>query len=529
MIAFADRANSHTWRAAWFAQNARSLRFARRCRLPKRCVSDNRDLLQAAKLMKLVRNRDFEVGAGLLRNHLPGMPLPEKKAPDEPESRTGEIRLLIVDDEADFRDPACRYFSRAGFLVDQAEDGEEALNVTTNRAFDVVVLDIHMPGMDGIQVLERLMERDPPPKVIMLTGGGTIENAVESIKKGAYDFLTKPVRIEDLARLIRRACDAGKLEKENRQLREIVRRQSPESEIIGTSPAMQEVFRLIERTARSDKPVLIQGESGTGKELVARAIHRASELADQPFVVINCAALVDQLLESELFGHEKGAFTGAVAAKPGLFEIADKGTLFIDEFGEMSGALQAKLLRAIEDGSMRRVGAIVERHVDVRIIAATNRDLEREVHEKRFREDLYYRINVLAITLPPLRQRTGDIPLLAGKFAGEDWIIDDDVMQRLSAYSWPGNVRQLQNAIDRAKVLAEENRIELENLPSAIVEAEPRRVADAIHSEVDLETLNRIHVEETYQRCGRNKTRAAQALAINRRSLYRLLEKFDIN
>lgn len=441
-----------------------------------------------------------------------------------------DIDLLIVDDETDFRESATRYFERIGFRVDSAEDGEEALNVTTNKNFDVVILDIHMPGMSGIEVLKKLMERDPPPKVIMLTGGGTIENAVESIKLGAYDFLTKPTKLEDLARLVQRACDSSKLEKENRQLKEIVRRQAKQSEMIGDSPAMKEVARLIERTASSDKPVLILGESGTGKELVARAIHKASPLANRPLVVINCSALADQLLESELFGHEKGSFTGAVATKPGLIEVADGGTLFIDEFGEMSGALQAKLLRVLEDGTMRRVGSVTERRVRVRVIAATNRNLEKEVQDKKFREDLYYRINVLGIHLPPLRQRVGDIKLLAKAFAGNDWVIDENVMSRLTRYSWPGNVRQLQNAIERAKVLADDNRIELKNLPSAIVESEPQSaMTTTINGEVDLDTLNRLHVLQTFERCDKNKTRTARALGINRRSLYRLLEKFDIS
>ncbi len=440
------------------------------------------------------------------------------------------IDLLIVDDESDFRESACRYLKRIGFRVEEAEDGEEALNVTTNKRFDVVILDIHMPGMSGIQVLRELMDRDPAPKVIMLTGGGTIENAVESIKLGAYDFLTKPVKLDDLARLVSRACQTQELEKENRQLKEVIRRQSPGSEMIGRSAAMQEVFRLIERTASSDKPVLIQGESGTGKELVARAIHQASPLSEKPLIVVNCAALADQLLESELFGHEKGSFTGAVAAKPGLFEIADGGTLFIDEFGEMSGALQAKLLRVLEDGSMRRVGSVTERRVHVRVIAATNRDLEQEVKDKKFREDLFYRINVLGIKLPPLRQRAGDIKLLAAKFAGEEWHIDDEVMNRLDSYSWPGNVRQLQNAIERAKVLAEESRIELKNMPSAIMDVDAEPIHAAIQNgEVDLETLNKMHVIQTYERCDKNKTKTARALGINRRSLYRLLEKYDIS
>lgn len=449
--------------------------------------------------------------------------------------KLSHINLLIVDDEVDFRDQAYHYFKRVGFKVEQAEDGEEALNVSTNRKFDVVVLDIHMPGMSGLEVLEQLMEREPAPKVIMLTGGGTIQHDVDSMKRGAYDFLTKPAKLDDLQRLVVRASEAHSLEKENQQLREVIRRSEPDHQIVGDSPQMQEVLRLIERTAATDKPVLIQGESGTGKELVARAIHRASPLSDKPLVVVNCAALAEQLLESELFGHEKGSFTGAVSAKQGLFEIADGGTLFIDEFGEMSGGLQAKLLRVLEDGSMRRVGSVTEQKVDVRVIAATNRDLEKEVSEKRFREDLYYRINVLGIHVPPLRQRAGDIEQLARKFAGEGWTIPDEVMQRLNAYSWPGNVRQLQNAIERAKVLAEEDVIELKNLPRAIVESGatvPQGAASvtvaSAQGKLDLETLNRMHVEQTYLNCEKNKTRTARALGINRRSLYRLLEKFEI-
>ncbi|MEM9941386.1 MAG: sigma-54 dependent transcriptional regulator [Planctomycetota bacterium] len=444
-----------------------------------------------------------------------------------------KINLLIVDDEDDFRDQAYNYFRRVGFNIDQAEDGEEALNVATNRKFDVVVLDIHMPGLSGLDVLEQLVQRDPTTKVIMLTGGGTIQHAVDSMKKGAYDFITKPAKLDDLQRLVVRASEAHWLEKENRQLKEVIRRTTPNHQMIGQSQQMQEVFRLIERTASTDKPVLIQGESGTGKELVARAIHRASPVADKPLIVVNCAALAEQLLESELFGHEKGAFTSAVSAKQGLFELADGGTLFIDEFGEMSGGLQVKLLRVLQDGSMRRVGSVTEQNVNVRVIAATNRDLEKEVAEKRFREDLYYRINVLGIQLPPLRHRDGDIELLVREFAGSDWKVSDDVMNCLARYSWPGNVRQLQNAIERAKVLAEEDEIELKNLPHAIVEppqvpAPAGEAATPRAEKLDLETLNKIHVEQTYIRCNKNKTRTARALGINRRSLYRLLEKFDI-
>ncbi|MDC3223601.1 sigma-54 dependent transcriptional regulator [Mariniblastus sp.] len=444
------------------------------------------------------------------------------------------IDLLIVDDEHDFRHQAVSYFKRIGFKVDQAEDGEEALNISTNRKFDVVVLDIHMPGISGITVLEQLIKREPSLKVIMLTGGGTIEHAVESMKKGAYDFVTKPVKLEELQRLVVRASKAYELEKENRQLKAVIRRSAPDHHLVGQSEQMQEVVRLIQRTASSDKPVLIQGESGTGKELVARAIHRASPLADKPLIVVNCAALAEQLLESELFGHEKGAFTGAIAMKQGLFELADGGTLFIDEFGEMSAGLQVKLLRVLQDGTMRRVGSVTEQRVEVRVIAATNRDLEKEVAQKNFREDLFYRINVLGIHVPPLRNRRSDIPLLVDFFTGPDWQISDEVLCRLESYSWPGNIRQLQNAIERAKVLAEEDKIELQNLPHAILQHNQGIAATSSNeslppgAKLDLETLNRMHVEETFARCNYNKTKTARALGINRRSLYRLLEKFDI-
>lgn len=440
-----------------------------------------------------------------------------------------DLDVLVGNDELDFRQSASRYLSEKGIRVKEAKSGEEALNLTVNQNFDVIILDIHMPGMDGIEILKKLRERDPMPKVIILAGGGTIENAVDSIKLGAYDFLTKPVQLEDLFRAVKRASDTKQLEKENEQLKVVLHRNEKRRNFIGDSPAMTEIFRLIERTATSDKPVLIQGESGTGKELVARAIHKSSPLADKPLFVINCAALAEQLLDSELFGHEKGAFTGAVAAKPGLFEIADGSTLFIDEFGEMSGALQAKLLRVLEDGSMRRVGSVTERKVNVRVIAATNCDLEKEVRDKNFREDLYYRMNVLAIKIPPLRMRNGDIRQLVEEFTGDDWTVDEDVMKKLISYSWPGNVRQLQNAIERAKVLADDNRIELANIPEVIAESDFREVTDnAKLSDLDLESLNHLHVLQAYERCGKNKTKTAKSLGINRRSLYRLLEKYSI-
>jgi DNA-binding NtrC family response regulator len=363
----------------------------------------------------------------------------------------------------------------------------------------------------------------------MLTGEGTIETAVQSMKLGAFDYLTKPFPLADLEGLIQKAYERRLLSKQNRQLKAALKRSEPSSQMMGESAAMQEVFRLIHRAGPTDKAILIQGESGTGKELVARALHQASLRADNPLVVINCAALPEMLLESELFGHEKGAFTGAVATKQGLFELADGGTLFIDEIGEMPGAVQAKLLRVLEDGSMRRVGSLKERRVDVRLLAATNRNLAEEVKAGRFREDLFYRINVLSFELPPLRQRTGDIPLLVHHFLGKEWQIETEAMRAIEKYAWPGNVRQLINVLERAKILADPPMMGLVDLPQEILRSElssPGAPAVNANSD-DLAALERTHVLEILKREGGNKAKAARALGIDRRSLYRLLEKYQ--
>ncbi|MCG8584279.1 MAG: sigma-54 dependent transcriptional regulator, partial [Pirellulales bacterium] len=312
-------------------------------------------------------------------------------------------------------------------------------------------------------------------------------------------------------------------------LRNLLARDRVEHDIVGDSAVMQEVFRIIERAGPSDKSILIQGESGTGKELVARALHRHSQRADKPLVVINCAALTETLLESELFGHEKGAFTGAVAAKQGLFEIADGGTLLIDEIGEMPGSLQAKLLRVLEDGSMRRVGSLKERRVNVRLLVATNRRMDEEVAAGRFREDLYYRINVMSLELPPLRNRAGDIPLLVERFLAPDWQISERAMQVLERFHWPGNVRQLINVIERAKIMADGNTIQLSDLPHDLIDAPAVRPAQSGQNHDDLASIEREKIVEILQRESGNKTRAAKALGIDRRKLYRLLEKYEIS
>jgi DNA-binding NtrC family response regulator len=441
----------------------------------------------------------------------------------------GNVYLLLVDDDVEYRNSVARRFVRRGFHVQEASSGEEALDLAERRQFDIAILDMVMPGLSGLDVLEKLRASNSECEVILLTGQATIESAVQAMKTGAYDYLTKPVPLAELEMLIEKAYDRRKLSQENMQLKAVLGRSEPTGEIIGRSPAMREVFRLIERAGPTDKAILIQGESGTGKELVARALHRQSLRADKPLVVINCAALSETLLESELFGHEKGSFTGAVAAKPGLFEVADGGTLFIDEIGELAGPLQAKLLRVLEDGSMRRVGSVKERHVNVRLIAATNRDMSEEVKDGRFREDLYYRINVMSLQLPPLREREGDIPLLIEKFMGRDWKIDGDALAAIQDYQWPGNVRQLINTLDRAKIMADDNTIRMYDLPLDITRARTGGTTSLPATEVDrLDELERAHVVEIFARERGNKARTARALGINRRSLYRLLEKYAI-
>ena len=448
-----------------------------------------------------------------------------------PLSEPPKIELLIADDDADFRGSAGRRFRRRGFNVEEAASGTEALELLNKRNFDVALLDMMMPGLSGIEILDHIAAESRDVEVILLTAQGTIDSAVKAMKLGASDYLTKPFPLAELEVLIEKAWERSRLKKENRQLKAVLQRSQSDPEIIGQSLAMRAVFRLIEKAAPSDRPILIQGESGTGKELVARALHRRSPRADRPLVVVNCAALPEQLLESELFGHEKGSFTGAAVAKAGLFEIADDATLFIDEIGEMPAAMQAKLLRVLEDGSMRRVGSLRERRVNVRVITATNRILADEVRANRFREDLYYRINTMTIELPPLRERHGDIPLFIEKFLGPGWEISSEAREKLERFRWPGNVRQLINVIERAKILADDQSIVASDLPSELnVQPEPPSssgLGQGLPLD-DLDSLQKSKIVEVLNRVAGNKTRAARVLGITRRSLYRLLERYGL-
>lgn len=456
--------------------------------------------------------------------------LESRHALEIPVEDVSHIDLLIVDDDDEFRGTLVRRFRRRGFQVEDAANAEQALSRVERRQFDVAIVDMVMPGLSGLELLEKLRAVQPECEVVLLTGQGTIETAVEAMKKGAHDYLRKPCPLDELELIIQRASQRRQLQKENEQLKAVIDRSRPSHQMIGQSAAMKEVFRLIERAAPTDKAILIEGESGTGKELVARALHQASQRASKPLVVINCAALPETLLESELFGHEKGSFTGAISTKQGLFEVADGGTLLIDEIGEMPGALQAKLLRVLEDGSMRRVGSLQERRVNVRLLASTNRDLAAEVKASRFREDLYYRINVMSLTLPPLRDRNGDVELLTAHIIGADWTIEPDAQAAIARYCWPGNVRQLINALERAKILADDHIITLDDLPPEVVRASPDSVDGKAVSAGDsaLATIQRAHIIDILKREKGNKARAARALGLNRRSLYRLLDKYSI-
>ena len=448
------------------------------------------------------------------------------------------VELLFVDDDNEFRDTAARRFAKRGFHVKDAAGVNDALRLLQDRQFDVVVSDMAMPGLTGLDLLQRFKELSPECEVILLTGEATVETAVQAMKLGAYDFLSKPFSLAELETLIQKAYEKRRLSQENVQLKAVLERSQPKLRMIGESPEMQEVFKLIAKAGPSDKAILIQGESGTGKELVARALHEHSSRASRPLISINCTALTETLLESELFGHEKGSFTGAVATKPGLFELADGSTLFIDEIGEMPGVMQAKLLRVLQDGSMRRVGSLQERRVNVRVITATNRDLAAEVAAHRFREDLFYRINVMALDLPPLRTRAGDITLLVNHFLGPDWQIAPDALRVLDSYNWPGNIRQLINVIERGKILAEDRFITTDELPAVVLHpatangaavASPTLISAALADDGTLSAIEKARVVEVLHRQKGNKSRAAQVLGISRRSLYRLLEKYGLD
>jgi len=436
-------------------------------------------------------------------------------------------RILVVEDEDKLRRVIELHLSSSGYEVDKAGTAEEALPLA-GRA-DLVLTDLRLPGMDGLELLSILHRQDSRVPVILMTAFGTVEKAVEAMKAGAVDFLMKPFSLDHLVAVIAKALEFRALRDENLQLREELGRRYAFDNIVGHSPGMQEIFATVMRVAPTRATVLLAGESGVGKDLIARAIHFHSPRRDRPFVKINCTAIPENLMESELFGFEKGAFTGAVAPKPGKFELADTGTAFLDEIGDVPGVIQVKLLRVLQEREFERLGSNKTRHIDVRILAATNRDLRAALEEGTFREDLYYRLNVLPINIPPLRERREDIPFLAEyfvkKLANQTGAIaesiSDGAIQQLMQYNWPGNVRELENVIERSLVLSAGVRLEAADIK---LDVNPRAATESFLPDgMTLEAHEQTIIREALRRANGNKSQAARLLGLTRNALrYRL-------
>jgi two-component system response regulator HydG len=457
-------------------------------------------------------------------------------------------KLLVVDDEKNLRTVVQKELARQGHNVETASDGEEAWETIEQQDFDVVLCDINMPRLDGMGLLRRLCEQNQNrPEVIMLTGQATVETAIEAMKLGAYDYLTKPYRIAELSVLVEQAAEKQSLKVDNQRLRaQIARTSGRMPDIVAQSPQMKEVLRLVQRVAPSDTSVLITGESGTGKELIAQAIHRLSRRHDKPFIDLNCAALQDTLLESELFGHEAGAFSGARTRKLGLFEIADGGTLFLDEIMEMPPQLQSKLLRALETRSFFRVGGVKKVEVDVRLVAATNRDKDQAVAQGIFRADLMYRVNSFEINIPPLRTRREDIKPLAehllDKIAGVSAPkIAPNAIEAISQFDWSGNVRQLRNCLERAMLLCDGGLITVKELPPEVVyRVEKPNVsvnynsANGVNSfhnaaPTNLRDVERQQIIGALEKTGWHRGKTAELLGISPSTLYRRLREYNLD
>jgi two-component system response regulator HydG len=452
---------------------------------------------------------------------------------------TSRARLLLVDDEMGILETLRILFRGEGFDVHTASRGEDAIEFIREERPDIVLSDIRMPGATGLDVLAAAREIDPEISVILMTAQASLQSAMQAVNEGAYYYLQKPFQNEELLAIVRRAAEARSLKRENRELkkqirtRDAARAQRP----IGQARAFTEVIGLAETVAPTDSTILLSGESGAGKEVVARWIHALSERAERAFYSVNCGALPESLLESELFGHVKGSFTGAVKDKEGLLVAANGGTLFLDEIGEMTPATQVKLLRVLQEREVIPVGSTEPVSVDVRVVAATNRELEEEIRRGNFRQDLYYRLNVIALHLPPLRDRKEDVPLLVEHFlgrweaeSGERPKLTEAAMQVLCAYDWPGNVRELENALERAVVVAQGRKLAPEHFPDRVLEAPRPRLVDAeLPPNPTIEVIERAYIQWVLEAEGGNKTRAAEVLGIDPSTLYRKLNRYGID
>ena len=455
---------------------------------------------------------------------------------------TTNATVLIVDDDEAHLGMLKMMLKSWGYAVDTARDGDEAVSKVKEKPYDAVLTDVRMGNVDGISAMKQIVSYNPSLPVILMTAYSSVETAVDALRVGAFDYLIKPLEFDVLKETLARAISQASFGLENRELRRQMFEENSDQEILGRSKAIADMLSMIRTVAPSEASVLVTGESGTGKELVARALHAESPRKDKPLVTVNCAALAETLLESELFGHEKGAFTGADRRREGRFKQADKGTLFLDEIGEMPFSVQAKLLRALQQGEIQRVGSDKSEYVDVRVIAATNRDLRREVAEKRFREDLYFRLNVISVDVPPLRERKEDIPLLATSFLkrfserNRKTIkgFAPQCMDMLLRYDWPGNVRELENAVERAVILCSGDTILGQELPVGIISAEGAGTAGASLEAsslagMPLEEVERLAIEETLKETKDNKSAAARKLGITRATLHKKLRKYEID
>jgi two-component system response regulator PilR (NtrC family) len=443
--------------------------------------------------------------------------------------------ILVVDDEKSMREILQIFLANEGYNISLANNGKSATEAVKKDIFDLVITDMNMPKVDGMELLKNIKEITPDTVVVFITAFGTTESAVEAMKHGAYDYIQKPFQMDDIRLVVKNALERQKLQKDVSILKEQLKTPSIDN-IIGSSPAMQSLFTVISKSASSNASVLISGESGTGKELVANAVHSLSPRKDNHFVAVNCAAIPEGLLESELFGYMKGAFTGAASNKQGLFELANEGTLFLDEIGEMPINLQAKLLRIIEGGTFRRVGGISDIKVNVRIVSATNKNLQDLIDKKQFREDLYFRLNVLSVKIPPLRERRGDIPLLVDhfmqKYAGSKKMFSPDSLRLLKNYHWKGNVRELENIVERAVLLCDNEVIDEEYLPEEITSVSTSRGVSVPSGGMDFEKLiedtEKAYLLKALSKTNGVKTEAAKLLNLTFRSFRHKLKKYGI-